>query len=144
MMLLGSRLAPPWGGHKLEHRNKENQLQNSSSLKLKGLELWYLVLASPCKPLSILFIWFLWSQNWPHPEGHKLEPKEQRCRIQLWGKLLRWAIQGHHGPPVSSSNAFNFVIWQRVNYALDAPNFILCQSDLKLFEELVHSLNNFT
>ena len=46
MMLVGSKLAPPWGsqvGHKLEHRNKENQLQNSSSLKLKGLELWYLV-----------------------------------------------------------------------------------------------------
>ena len=30
-------------GHKLEHRNKENQLQNSSSLKLEGIELRFLV-----------------------------------------------------------------------------------------------------
>ena len=30
---------PHPGGHKLEHRNKENQLQNFSSLKLEGLEL---------------------------------------------------------------------------------------------------------
>ena len=30
---------PPPGGHKLEHRNTEGKLQNSSSLKLEGLEL---------------------------------------------------------------------------------------------------------
>ena len=38
VMRLGSKLASP-RGHKLEYRNKENQLQNSSSLKLEGLEL---------------------------------------------------------------------------------------------------------
>ena len=36
---LGSNLAPPWGGHKLEYRNKEGKLQNASSLKLEGLEI---------------------------------------------------------------------------------------------------------
>ena len=43
-------------GHKLEHRNLENQLQNSSSLKLEGVQLWFWYVASPCGPLSILFI----------------------------------------------------------------------------------------
>ena len=38
MMLVGSKMASP-RGHKLQHRNKEDQLQNSSSLKLEGLEL---------------------------------------------------------------------------------------------------------
>ena len=40
----------PWGqnwpcpgGHMLEHRNKDSKLQNFSSLKLEGAELWYLV-----------------------------------------------------------------------------------------------------
>ena len=116
------------GGHKLEHRNKEAHLQNSSSLKMEGIQLWYLVCsislwtstklfiwcpwdqdwprcgvtnlnigtkkakykilphctwkvwsfdfwyaALPCGPLSISFIWYPWSQNWPHPRGHKLE-----------------------------------------------------------------------
>ena len=73
---------PCRGGHKLEHRNKENQLQNSSSLKLKGLELWYLVFSISLWTFINLFIWVLWSQNWPHLQGHKLEPKEQRCRMQ--------------------------------------------------------------
>ena len=34
---------PHPGGPKLQHKNKEDQLQNLSSLKLEGLELWYLI-----------------------------------------------------------------------------------------------------
>ena len=35
----------PWGGagHKLEHMKEEGKLKKSYSLKLEGLELWYLV-----------------------------------------------------------------------------------------------------
>ena len=40
-MPLGSKLAPPWGSQ-FEHRKKERNIYNSS-LKLDGLELWYLV-----------------------------------------------------------------------------------------------------
>ena len=43
MIPLGSKLTPDPGGHKLEHRNKEDQLQNASSLKLEGIELRFLV-----------------------------------------------------------------------------------------------------
>ena len=43
MMPMGSKLARPRGGggvcHMLEHRTKEDQLQNSSRLKLEGVEL---------------------------------------------------------------------------------------------------------
>ena len=41
MIPLGSKLTLPWGGgvYKLEHRNKEADLQNSATLKLEGLEL---------------------------------------------------------------------------------------------------------
>ena len=34
---------PSPGGHKLENRNKEAHLQNFFSLKLDGVEIWYLV-----------------------------------------------------------------------------------------------------
>ena len=33
---------PTLGGHKLEHRNKEDQLQNFSSLKLEGIDFRFL------------------------------------------------------------------------------------------------------
>ena len=86
MIPLESKLIPQ-RGHKLEHKNKEDQLQNSSSLKLEGIELRFLV----CSILLVDLCQFYsydapWDQNWPHPEGHKLEPKEERCRIHLWGK----------------------------------------------------------
>ena len=42
MIPLESKLTPQQG-HKLEHRNKEDHLQNSSSLKLEGIELRFLV-----------------------------------------------------------------------------------------------------
>ena len=42
MMPQGSGLVRP-GGHKLEHRNKEYKFQIFSSLKVEGLQLWYLV-----------------------------------------------------------------------------------------------------
>ena len=42
MMPLGWKLALP-GGQKLEHRNSEAHLQKFYSLKLEGVELWYLV-----------------------------------------------------------------------------------------------------
>ena len=115
MMLVGSKLASPWG-HKLEHRNKENQLQNSSSPKLEGLELWYLVfiislwtfincihmiplgskktnfkilllwnwkrksldfryVASPCRPLSILFTWCPLGSKLAPPQGSQVRTK---------------------------------------------------------------------
>ena len=89
MIPLGSKLTPDPGGHKLEYRNKEDQLQNSSSLKLEGIELRFLV----CNILVDLCQFYAydapWDQNWPHPGGHKFEPKEQRCRVHLWGKWLR-------------------------------------------------------
>ena len=65
MIPLESKLTPQ-RGHKLEHRNKEDQLQNSSSLKLEGISLDFWYVASPCRPLSILFIWC--------PLGSKLAP----------------------------------------------------------------------
>ena len=34
----GAKLAPPWG-RTLEHRDRKGKLQNSSSLKLEGIEL---------------------------------------------------------------------------------------------------------
>ena len=40
----GVKIGPHPGDHKLEHRNKESHLQNSSPVKLEGVELWYLVL----------------------------------------------------------------------------------------------------
>ena len=43
MISLGSKLTPDSWGHKLEHRNKEDQLRKSSSLKLEGIELRFLV-----------------------------------------------------------------------------------------------------
>ena len=89
MIPLGSKLTPDPAGHKLEHRNKEDQLQNSSSLKLEGIELRCFV----CNILVNLCQFYSydapWDQNWPHPKGHKFEPKEQRCRVHLWGKCLR-------------------------------------------------------
>ena len=39
-------------GHKVEHRNKEDQLQSSVSLKLEGVELSYLV----CLCLNIFIL----------------------------------------------------------------------------------------
>ena len=86
MIPLGSNLTPdPWG-HMLEHGNKEDQLQNSSSLKLEGIELRFLV----CSNLVDLCQFYShdapWDQNWPHCGGHKFEPNEQRCRVHLWGK----------------------------------------------------------
>ena len=54
-------------GHKLEHWNKEAHFQNSSSLKMEGIELWYWYAASPCWPLPCLFIWCPWGQDWPRP-----------------------------------------------------------------------------
>ena len=41
MMPLGSKLTGPRGSQ-IEHRDKETHPQNSSSLKVEGLELWYL------------------------------------------------------------------------------------------------------
>ena len=44
MMPLGSKLFDSRPvGPKLEHKNKERKFQNSFSMKLEGLELWYLV-----------------------------------------------------------------------------------------------------
>ena len=67
----GQNWPRPWG-HKLEHKTKEDQLKDSCSLKLEGLELWYLVFSISLWTLSVLFIWFPWSQNWPQPGDHKL------------------------------------------------------------------------
>ena len=39
----GVKTSPAPGGHKSEHRNKEANLQNSFSLKLEGVEIWYFV-----------------------------------------------------------------------------------------------------
>ena len=87
---------PGRGGHKLEHRNKENQLQNSSSLKLEGLELWYLVFSISLWTFINLFIWFLWGQNWLHPGGHKLEHRNkdqlQNSSLKLEGIELRFLV----------------------------------------------------
>ena len=83
MIPLGSKLTPDPAGHILEHRNKEDQLQNSSSLKLERIKLRFLV----CGILVDLCQFYSydapWDQNWPHPKGHKFEPKEQRCRVHL-------------------------------------------------------------
>ena len=69
----------PWG-HKFEHGIKEGKIQNSSSLKLEGLELSYLV-CSISLWTSTKFVHMMplgselalpLGQNWPQPRGHKL------------------------------------------------------------------------
>ena len=71
----------PWAKtcpiHRLEHMTKEDQLQNSSRLKLEGVELGYLSLY---ELLSSLFTSCPGSQNWPHPGGHKLWDKENQLQ----------------------------------------------------------------
>ena len=98
MIPLGSKLTPDPGGHKLEHRNKEDQFQNSSSLKLEGIELRFLV----CSVLVDLCQFYSydvpWDQNWSQPGGHKFEPKERRCRAHLWGKMTQVSDQGPSWP----------------------------------------------
>ena len=97
--VLGSILAPIPRGHKLEHKNKEDQLGNSSSLKLEGIELWFLV----CWISLWTFINFIHMM----PLGSKLAPPlgsqvgttgTKKVEFFLWGKWLRWAIKGHYGP----------------------------------------------
>ena len=100
MMPMGSKQALP-ECHKLECKNKEDKLQSSSSLKQEGIELWFLV----CSFSLWTFISFINMM----PLGSKLAPprwsqvgtiRTKKVEFILWGKLLRWAIQGHHGPLV--------------------------------------------
>ena len=92
MMLLGSKLALPWG-HKLEHGNKENQLQNSSSLKLQGLELWYLVFSiSFWTFINLIHMIPLESKLTPQ-WGHKLEHRNKEDQLQNSSSLKLEGIE---------------------------------------------------
>ena len=88
MMLVGSKLAHP-RGHKLEHRNKENQLQNSETERTRALIFCYL--ASLCGPLSVLLIWFRWSQNWPHNRVTSWNRGTKKTNFKI---LLLWNWKG--------------------------------------------------
>ena len=76
MIPLGSKLIPLLG-HKLEHRNKEDQLKNSS-LKLEGIEH---LLVDLCQFYSHDAPW---NQNCPRPRGHKLGTKG----IKMWNSFV--------------------------------------------------------
>ena len=52
----GVKIGPTLGGHKMEHRNKESHLQNSSLLNWKAYSFDIWCLASPCGPLPSSFI----------------------------------------------------------------------------------------
>ena len=67
MILLGSKLTPDPGGHKLEHRNKEDQLQNSSSLKLEGIELRFLVCSTLIDLVNFIHMMPLGIKTGPTP-----------------------------------------------------------------------------
>ena len=83
----GVKTGPAPGGHNFEHRDKESNLQNSSSLKLEGVELSYLVLS--------IFLWT--SIKMVHimplgsklvlPGGHKLEHRNKEGKLQISSSL---------------------------------------------------------
>ena len=80
-MPLGSKLGLP-RGQKLEHRNKERKFQNSSSLKLEGLEVWYLVCSISLRT-STKFVHMMPLGSKPAPpRGHKLEHRNKEAHLQ--------------------------------------------------------------
>ena len=82
MMLLGSRMARP-GGHKFEYRNKEGKIQNSSALKLEGLELSYLVYSiSWWTSTKFVHIMPLGLKTGPASGDHKLGHRKKEAHFQ--------------------------------------------------------------
>ena len=70
------------GGHKLEHKNKERKIQDSFSLKLEGLKLWYSVYS-----FSLFVHMMPWGKIWPHPGAHKLEHRNKEAHFQKSSSL---------------------------------------------------------
>ena len=89
---LGSKLAPSWGSQ-VEHMNKEQKFYNSSSLKLDGLELWYLVCSIFLWTLPSSFIWCPKGQDWSCPGGHKLEHRNKEDKFQIFSSLKVEGLQ---------------------------------------------------
>ena len=81
------------GVHKLKHRNKERKFQNSSSLKLERLELWYLVYSISLRT-STKFVHMM-------PLGSKLAPS--------WGSQV--GTQEQRSP--SSKFFFSETVWHK-------------------------------
>ena len=77
---------PSQGGRKLEHKNKERKFQNSSSLKLEGPELSYLVysisLWTFTKFVHMIALSTPLGQKWPRPGGHNLEHRNKGRKFQ--------------------------------------------------------------
>ena len=94
MMLLGFRFDPPVG-HKLENWNKESHLQNSSPLKLEGVELWYLVFSiSLWTSTQFVHMMLLGSRfDPPRGGGHNLEHRNKENQLQNSSSLKPEGIE---------------------------------------------------
>ena len=80
---------PHPSGHKLEHKNKEDQLKNSS-LKLESLELWYLVCSiSLWTFINCIHMIPLGSK----PGDHKLEHRNKEDQLQNYSFLKLGGIE---------------------------------------------------
>ena len=120
----------PWG-HK-EHRNKEGKLQNSSSLKLEGVDLSYLVYS--------ISLWTFINCILMIPVASKLAPTQgitswnnsiKEGRIDIVGKIAR-AIRGHHGPLVSRVCSTSLLKTCNKQFLLFPQCFLPLSSNLKL------------
>ena len=71
---LWGQIGPRPGGHKFEtyeQRRKTLKFFFSETRRSRALIIWPWTMIFGA--ISILFIWYPWGQNWPHPGDHKLE-----------------------------------------------------------------------
>ena len=84
---LGVKTGPAPGVTNVKHSNKEGKLQNSSSLKLGGLELWYLVYSISLRT-STKFAPGV--KTGPALGVHKLEHRNKEAHLQFFFFETGW------------------------------------------------------